>query len=144
MKKTMRQLTPDYLALPLASATHVGHLTAREAKMPLFLVDRPFRFFEDLPYVSDLGTTEQISVLTPKINPDFKLSFTKRSQDSSSSRNSKCQSVLCHDSRIKDNVSHHIACFFNWYAARERLWASSAWRLSTLPNSDTNSGSALS
>jgi LmbE family N-acetylglucosaminyl deacetylase len=126
IRKTLEQISPDALLLPLAIGGDIDHRTAQYAGLvaPAALL----AFYEDLP----CAATEDLEAAALALNRDLKPVFATGPGDIATATERKRRLALCYDSQIDDATTRAIAQFSAQYEGRERLWANQLWRASEL------------
>ena len=128
IRKSLQELQPDALVLPLALGDHVDHRTARNAAMPQ-AHSLALAFYEDLPYAAWPDVTCEIEsraealgrVLATPLKP-----LTTGAMGEGAAAE-KLRAALCYDSQIDTVTAHLMADFSERYNGAERLWVNEAW-----------------
>lgn len=134
IRKTLDDLQPDALVLPLALGDHVDHRTARNAAMSpdhsLALA-----FYEDLPYAAWPGMASGIEPRAEALGRmlDTILKPTTTGAGVKDAAAEKFRAALCYDSQIDTSTAHLLADFSERYSGAERLWVNEAWHALHLP-----------
>jgi LmbE family N-acetylglucosaminyl deacetylase len=130
IRRTLEQLAPDALVVPLAIGGHLDHRTAQHAAL-LAPITR-LAFYEDLPDSAHPGIAETIEAAAHALNPGLQPAFASAPADVEAATERKRKYALCYDSQIDDAATVTIAQFSTRYEGRERLWANPLWRDSAL------------
>jgi LmbE family N-acetylglucosaminyl deacetylase len=132
VQRTIMDLSPEALILPLALGNHVDHITARDAAMACATGDLPCAFYEDLPYAARPGAIEEIGTRVQEIDLGLGFSFTEAPHDVGDAIDHKLSLISSYESQIDAATATQIAFFCERHAGRERLWANDLWRASVL------------
>ncbi len=117
----------DALLLPMALGSHVDHVAAREAVLPM-AAERPCAFYEDLPYAARAEVTSTIESASEVLGDCIGETLQPLLYGVPEQVAGKRMLAALYASQIDAAEAESIAGFASSYGGRERLWANAAWQ----------------